>query len=200
MRCSAFSRPGRGGFADFDAIEVREPNPRGLTRPIPYGRDDRAGDAWAVRNALDRRTPAMRCGRRRGAGHAVHGGRPRAGTRGAALGARPRLGRARRTAVARARHAGRCRDVPVDRDVHRRADPAVACDASLCPAGRRRPARSAPTAAGPHPNGRDGVRWVWQPRPRNLPAFRRAPPRSVTLVVPAQAGPRPRRRSIRTSF
>lgn len=26
-----------GGYADFDAITVREPNPRGLTRPIPLG-------------------------------------------------------------------------------------------------------------------------------------------------------------------
>ena len=26
-----------GGFADFDSIEVREPNPHALTRPIPYG-------------------------------------------------------------------------------------------------------------------------------------------------------------------
>ncbi|HET9984138.1 MAG TPA: glycoside hydrolase 43 family protein [Longimicrobiales bacterium] len=27
-----------GGYADFDAVTVREPNPRGLTRPIPLGR------------------------------------------------------------------------------------------------------------------------------------------------------------------
>jgi xylan 1,4-beta-xylosidase len=27
-----------GGWADFDALTVREPNPRGLTRPIPVGR------------------------------------------------------------------------------------------------------------------------------------------------------------------
>ena len=27
-----------GGWADFDAMTVREPNPRGLTRPIPVGR------------------------------------------------------------------------------------------------------------------------------------------------------------------
>jgi hypothetical protein len=30
---------GPGGFADFDRIDVDEPNPRGLTRAIPYGRD-----------------------------------------------------------------------------------------------------------------------------------------------------------------
>jgi hypothetical protein len=28
--------PGEAGFADFDSIEVKEPNPHGLTRPIPY--------------------------------------------------------------------------------------------------------------------------------------------------------------------
>jgi beta-xylosidase len=28
----------QGGFADFDSIEVSEPNPHGLTRPIPYGK------------------------------------------------------------------------------------------------------------------------------------------------------------------
>ena len=27
-----------GGYADFDAMRIREPNPRGLTRPIPTGR------------------------------------------------------------------------------------------------------------------------------------------------------------------
>jgi hypothetical protein len=32
-----FDRGGGGGHADFDAIEMHEPNPRGLMRPIPYG-------------------------------------------------------------------------------------------------------------------------------------------------------------------
>jgi hypothetical protein len=27
-----------GGYADFDAMTVREPDPRGITRPIPFGR------------------------------------------------------------------------------------------------------------------------------------------------------------------
>jgi xylan 1,4-beta-xylosidase len=34
----SFNERGAGGFADFDSIDVHEPNPRGLTRPIPYGR------------------------------------------------------------------------------------------------------------------------------------------------------------------
>ncbi len=34
----SFNQRDGGGFADFDAIEVEEPNPRGLTRPIPYGK------------------------------------------------------------------------------------------------------------------------------------------------------------------
>jgi hypothetical protein len=28
---------GEAGFADFDSIEIKEPNPHGITRPIPYG-------------------------------------------------------------------------------------------------------------------------------------------------------------------
>ena len=38
VRYSLFAFGGGGGFADFDAIDVREPDPRGLTIPIPYGR------------------------------------------------------------------------------------------------------------------------------------------------------------------
>ncbi|MFI5077069.1 MAG: family 43 glycosylhydrolase, partial [Vicinamibacteria bacterium] len=38
VRYSLFAFGSGGGFADFDAIDVREPNPRGLTIPIPYGR------------------------------------------------------------------------------------------------------------------------------------------------------------------
>ncbi len=33
-----FGRNDPGGFADFDEIQVEEPNPRGLMRPIPYGK------------------------------------------------------------------------------------------------------------------------------------------------------------------
>lgn len=41
-----------GGYADFDAFTVREPNPRGLTRPIPVGRSialSTAGSAVPLR-------------------------------------------------------------------------------------------------------------------------------------------------------
>ena len=38
VRYSLFAFGSGGGFADFDAIDVREPDPRGLTIPIPYGR------------------------------------------------------------------------------------------------------------------------------------------------------------------
>jgi xylan 1,4-beta-xylosidase len=37
--------PGGGGYADFDAMTVREPDPRGLTRPIPVGRTIRVETA-----------------------------------------------------------------------------------------------------------------------------------------------------------
>jgi hypothetical protein len=33
----AFNAQGRGGAADFDSFDVRQPDPRGLMRPIPYG-------------------------------------------------------------------------------------------------------------------------------------------------------------------
>jgi hypothetical protein len=35
----AFNTAGDGGVADFDRIDVHEPNPRGFMRPIPLGRD-----------------------------------------------------------------------------------------------------------------------------------------------------------------
>ena len=41
VRYSLFSfhrGDGEGGFADFDSFHVEEPNPRGITRPIPYGK------------------------------------------------------------------------------------------------------------------------------------------------------------------
>lgn len=46
-----------GGYADFDEFTVEEPHPRGLMRPIPFGRQvkltTRAGDAvLAVRNGV----------------------------------------------------------------------------------------------------------------------------------------------------
>jgi xylan 1,4-beta-xylosidase len=35
----AFHRnAGEGGFADFDSFDLKEPNPHGITRPIPYGK------------------------------------------------------------------------------------------------------------------------------------------------------------------
>ena len=34
----SFNQGGVGGYADFDAIDVHEPNPRGLMKPIPYGK------------------------------------------------------------------------------------------------------------------------------------------------------------------
>jgi hypothetical protein len=33
----SFNTATGGGFADFDSIDVHEPNPRALTKPIPYG-------------------------------------------------------------------------------------------------------------------------------------------------------------------
>jgi xylan 1,4-beta-xylosidase len=33
----SFNSGNGGGFADFDSIDVHEPNPRGLTKPIPHG-------------------------------------------------------------------------------------------------------------------------------------------------------------------
>ena len=41
IRYSLFAYNGAehsGGYADFDSITVHEPHPRGLMRPIPYGK------------------------------------------------------------------------------------------------------------------------------------------------------------------
>jgi hypothetical protein len=35
--------PGEQGFADFDSIEIKEPNPHGITRPIPFGQQIELG-------------------------------------------------------------------------------------------------------------------------------------------------------------
>ena len=48
----SFSQTETGGFADFDAIDIDEPNPHGLMRPIPYGKevqlsaDGAPGTSW----------------------------------------------------------------------------------------------------------------------------------------------------------
>ena len=166
VRYSLFAYGSGGGFADFDAIDVREPNPRGLTIPIPYGRpiELAAQAAQGQAQGPPRRWQA-------GTGDAVRVGAG-AGTRftvvDRGLGrvalrsrARPGLGGRRRDAVAARRHARRGRDVPVDRDVHRRADAALAGDAALRAARRRRRACSAPTREARTPTGGDGVRWTW---------------------------------------
>lgn len=38
---------GEGGFADFDSFDLKEPNPHGITRPIPYGRQIEFSSAQA---------------------------------------------------------------------------------------------------------------------------------------------------------
>ena len=147
VRYSLFAYGSGGGFADFDAIDVREPNPRGLTIPIPFGRPIELAAQGQARTGTGTAAAPLagghgghgrhRPGRRRRR-HAVHRRRSRAGARGAAERARPGLGGGRRDAVAARRHARRRRDVPVDRDVHGRADAALAGDAALRAARRRR--------------------------------------------------------------
>ena len=141
VRYSLFAFGSGGGFADFDAIDVREPNPRGLTIPIPYGRPIELAAQGQAQGAPPRRWQAA-------TGDTVQVGAG-AGTRFTVLDRG--LGRValqserglvsvwrRRDGVAARRHAWRGRDVPVDRDVHRRADAALAGDAALRAARRRR--------------------------------------------------------------
>ena len=47
----SFNQRDGGGFADFDAIEIEEPNPRGLTRPIPYGKTVRFVTDGAIKQS-----------------------------------------------------------------------------------------------------------------------------------------------------
>ncbi|ESQ73512.1 family 43 glycosylhydrolase [Asticcacaulis sp. AC402] len=54
VRYSLFAyntRRAEGGFADFDAIDVHEPHPRGLMKPIPYGQQVRL-TSWAAPTGL----------------------------------------------------------------------------------------------------------------------------------------------------
>jgi xylan 1,4-beta-xylosidase len=159
----AFDRDGGGGFADFDAFTVHEPDPRGLTRPIPYGR----------RITLATLSAPDRCW------YQASGGEPlRAYGEGAAT---PftvvdrGLGRVALRGAAGFVGAGAGGDLQVR---GRPPGPSgtfqwietFTGELILLSLATNRYVRLDPgtgtlraDSPGPHPNRRDGIRWVWEP-------------------------------------
>ena len=146
-----FNAADGGGVADFDAVDVHEPNPRGLTRPIPvgsaitlsaHGAGTRRWTAHADRLVAEDGpgTPLRVVGRGLGRVALESAGPFVALQADGRLAIDPQEGRARR-------------DLPVDRDVYRRVGPDGALHAPLRPrrpgVGRalRRQPRPAPESA-----------------------------------------------------
>jgi xylan 1,4-beta-xylosidase len=148
-----------GGYADFDSIEVDEPQPRGLSRPIPYGRRIELRTHGSSPRAILASNGVVRAAEGAGAPfEVIDRGLGRVALRGAggflSAAADGQLvlrsgapGDAQTfqwietltgelTLLSLSTH----RYVRLDRDVDR-----LAAD-----------------SPGPHPNERDGVRWVWR--------------------------------------
>jgi hypothetical protein len=158
----SFNLQGDGGFADFDAIDVDEPNPRGLMRAIPFG-----GEIGLSAHGLPPRewvvTPARELlagegpGTRftvvdRGLGRvALRAGRDlvSAGQNGR-LGVRPGPAGPGETFQWIETFTGEL--ILLSLSTHRY----VRLDAGTGALHADSP--------GPHPNGRDGVRWTWTGR------------------------------------
>jgi xylan 1,4-beta-xylosidase len=156
----SFNERGAGGFADFDGIDVHEPSPHGLTRPIPYGR---AVELTTAGLAPKRWMTARWSG--------LHAAAP-PGTRFTVLDRG--LGR-----VA-LRCAGGVVTTSPDGRLSLRQGPAGAADTFqwietftgeliLLSLSTHRYVRLdgdsgalRADSPGPHPNGRDGVRWEWR--------------------------------------
>ena len=178
VRYSLFAYGSGGGFADFDAIDVREPDPRGLTVPIPYGRPielTAQGRPGTERQAPRPRRWQADDGRRRPdrprRRHAIHRRRSRA-----------RAGRASRPTAASSRWAPTeaCRCVPAtpgDAETFQWIETLTGELTLLSLATQRYVRLDADAgvlradARGPHPNRRDGVRWTWS-GPADLPVPR----------------------------
>jgi xylan 1,4-beta-xylosidase len=151
---------GAGGFADFDAFEVHEPNPRGLTRPIPYGS--------AVALTTAGLAPTLWMTATDGALHAA--GAP--GTRFTMLDRG--LGRVALQSAAGVVTAGPDGRLSLQRGPAGTADTfqwieTFTGELILLSLSTHRYVRVdgesgelRTDSPGPHPNGRDGVRWHWQ--------------------------------------
>jgi xylan 1,4-beta-xylosidase len=160
-----FSDRDSDGFADFDAIEVDEPNPRGLTRHIPYGGDIELTTYGPVRKHWIA-GPQHALGITEGPGTrftVVDLGLGRVALRSTqgfvSVGRDGKLSLSEGTASAPETFqwietfTGELILLSLATDRYVRLDG----ETGVLWADSR----------GPHPNGRDGVRWRWQPRPRS---------------------------------
>jgi beta-xylosidase len=156
----SFNTRGAEGFADFDSIDVHEPSPRGLTRPIPYGREVELTTAGPVpKLSLVATDAALRAAESPGTRFTVL-------DRG--------LGR-----VAFRSESGLVSVTPDGQVTVRRGSPGLAeafqwmetftGELILMSLSTRRYVRLdagsgtlRADSPGPHPNRRDGVRWEWR--------------------------------------
>ena len=173
VRYSLFAFGSGGGFADFDAIDVREPDPRGLTTPIPYGRP------------IELAAHGRHKERRRGAGRPATGDTVQVG---AGAGTRFTVARSRAGARGAAERQGLV-SVGADGTLSLRAGAPGEAETfqwietftgelTLLSLATQRYVRLDADAGvlradarGPHPNRRDGVRWTWS-GPADLPVPR----------------------------
>jgi beta-xylosidase/lysophospholipase L1-like esterase len=168
VRYGLFAFGSGGGAADFDGIDVREPNPRGLSVPIPYGREIEV----AVQGPPPRRWVAD------GVALDVKPGRGTLFTvvdRG--LG---RIALRSDDAFVSAGAEGRLSlraGAPGDTETFQWIETFTG-ELTLLSLATHRYVRLDPDggalradAVGPHPNGKDGVRWTWS-GPPDLPVPR----------------------------
>jgi hypothetical protein len=156
----SFNTRAAAGYADFDAIDVHEPTPRGLTKPIPYGRDIELSTI----GPLPKRSVTVT----ENVLHVSDTSRTRFRV------VDRRLGR-----VALRSTSGYITVAPDGQLAIRRGAPGPAetfqwmetftGELILMSVSTNRFVRLAPDAGvlradspGPHPNGRDGVRWAWR--------------------------------------
>jgi beta-xylosidase len=155
----SFNTGTAGGFADFDSIDVHEPNPRGLMRPIPFGARVTLGahGAAARRWTADNRT--LRASDGEATSFTVID---------------RQLGRVALEADGRFVSAGR--DGRLSLGAERAGDTETfqwietfTGELILMSLATHRYVRLEPATSGlvadspgPHPNRRDGVRWEWQ--------------------------------------
>jgi xylan 1,4-beta-xylosidase len=156
----AFDGGGGGGFADFDSIEVHEPSPRGITRPIPDGRHvqltthgvGEPRSLWIADDTIKaRRGPgAVFAVEDRGLGRiSLRADRLRVSVApNGEVSLRAGAGGASETFQWIETFTGELTLLSLSTHRYLRCDPATGALRADSP--------------GPHPNGRDGVRWDWR--------------------------------------
>jgi xylan 1,4-beta-xylosidase len=156
----SFNRGGAGGgYADFDAIDIHEPNPRGLTRPVPYGRRIELVTHGPVPRALAVSNDVLRVADGAGTAFDVIDRRlGRVALRGpnGFLSVTPDGRLSIRSGPPGEAETFQCIEtftgelILLSLSSHRYLQVDVASGTV------------APSSPGPHPNERDGVRWTWR--------------------------------------